>query len=161
MLGIIQQWLLRVVFNMSFKDFDAALKSSGRPSFVLGGQKFTCRAPAKMAWARWNSIIGDLDSGPAGSVEAETERTKKLFMKVLVSADRDRFKELLEYEGSDDDSEDEDRPVIANSQVAELIPWILEVYTGKAEESESESSPKPSSTGRPLKSVSLDVVETK
>ena len=36
---------------MSFKDFDAALNGSGRPSFVLGGQKFTCRSPAKMAWA--------------------------------------------------------------------------------------------------------------
>lgn len=144
---------------MSFRDFDAAMQSIGRPTFVLGGQKFTCRAPAKMAWAKWNNIIMDLDGGPAGSVKAEVERTKGLLKKVIIASDRQRFMDLLEYEG-DDEGEDEDDVVVSNKQVGELLNWVLETYTGKGETSESTLSEPPSDAGLPVKRASLSAVPT-
>lgn len=141
---------------MTFKEFDAMVLSTGRPSFVLGEQNFTFRSASKMAWMKWNKMILELQT-PTESTEQEIEKTQTFVLKCAVPADRERLRTLLEYEGNDDLDEDEDN-VASNADVAALLDKLLEYYSGKAPTNGNESLQTPSTTGLPVKSVSLNAV---
>lgn len=143
----------------NLKDFDAMLaeKVGGRPEFILGGQKFTCRA--KLPWKKYSALILKLTSGEYRSAEEEMVVTEKFFRMVLLPADRDRFFELLNRGSDDEDDEDED--VIANPQVGYLIDWLLRKYNGVPEPEEKKADVAESTEEKPavVEKVSLSAVK--
>lgn len=131
----------------NFKDFDAMLaeKVGGRPSFQLCGEKFECRS--KLPWRKWNAMILSLQ------LEDNTaeDTVENFFNLVLVKQDRERFFALIDKEDEDDDEE----TFVSDEQIGKVMSWLLDYYTGKAEQSDESSSDKPPTTGRPAKRVSL------
>lgn len=130
---------------MSYKNFDAMLKEKreGRPDFTLGGQQFQCRA--KLPWKRFDAIIMGINS------EDSTTKSEDFFNLCLVKDDRERFQELL-----DNDGEDDEDAVIDVTQVNSLMEWLIELYTGKDPKDSSSSESGAPTTGEPLSVVSLN-----
>lgn len=131
---------------MSYKDFDAFLteKLGGRPTFTVGSQKFTGRS--RLPWEKFSNLILSMSGEDAASPNG-VENTKKFFRLVLIPADRQRFINLIEYDGADDD---DDETVIAPQQVSALIDWLLEYHSGKPQTSETPSLDSPLDTGAEL-----------
>lgn len=131
---------------MVTRDFDAMLseKAGVRPTFRVGGQEFTCKA--KVPFKRFAKLLEALTEDGDG----EGDKADKIFRLALVAADRERFLELLNADGEDD----EDR-VIAPEQVREMTDWLLEHYSGKASPNSDTSSNGASTTGPPPNVVSL------
>lgn len=129
------------------KDFDAMLAEQGniRPTFKVAGQEFTMRA--RLPYARWNKLIAVMR---ADGIE-QHEATVKFFDTVLIKADRDRFRELLE-----DDPDEDDANVLDLTQMNALTDWAMEFYMGKLQSSSPSSSPGANGTGAPANVVSLN-----
>lgn len=132
-----------------FRDFDAfmAEKSPGRPEFMLAGQKFTARS--RLPWKKFSTFI--LNMGDDVSSKDGIDKTEEFFRMVLVAQDRQRFVDLI----NQDADEEEDENIVSPAQVSELLDWLLEYYTGKAQPPEESSSTEPSSSGQPSNVVSL------
>lgn len=132
------------------KDFDAMLAElGGRPTFTVGGEKFTCRA--KLPWRKFRSMLDGL-SDDDSDVEQGTHAMEAFLSAAVVRADRDRFVALLNMEDNDDD----DTTGISPGEISSLSEWLMEHYTGKLNPSDESSSPGPPKTGRPSKVVSLN-----
>jgi len=131
---------------MTTRDFDAMLaeQAGTRPTFRIGGQEFTLRS--KLPYTRWNKLMAVMRSDDTDVDEA----TKEFFNTVLVKADRQRFADLLENDGDDDDD-----AVVGLDQMNELTDWVLEHFTGKAPNSTGGSSPGANGTGPAPNVVSL------
>ena len=132
-----------------FNDFDAAVNSNVRPEFTIGGQKFVARA--KLPWKKFSSLILSMNEADSSSVEG-IAKTENFFRLVLIPKDRQRFIDLINADGEDDDN---DENYLDSSQVSALIDWLLELYTGKDEKNDNSSSDTPSTTGVPSNIVSL------
>lgn len=131
---------------MATKDFDAMLVETAgtRPTFKVGGQQFTIRK--KLPYKKFLRLMAAM-----GEEDAETGEAEDLFFKaVLIPEDRDRFLELLNNEGDDDED-----AVIDPVQLRAITEWLMGVYTGKAPTSSDSSSNGPSTTGGQRKVVSL------
>lgn len=127
----------------AFFDFDQWLSDElkEQPTFVLGGEKFTCKSPANLSWKKYGGTIMALTSGILPEGKNQMEQTADFFQVVLVKEDRERFQELLDYEGDDGE------PVASNSQIGQLLQWFLDVYSGSEAPKEKQSSPKQSASG--------------
>lgn len=138
---------------MSYKDFDAMLneKLSGRPDFKVGGHTFTARA--KLPWKKFSNLILSMSGDDVSSTNG-ISKTEDFFKLVLIPTDRQRFIDLLNHDGDEDDDDDS---VIAPEQVSEILDWLLAYYTGKAGASESASSEQQPGTGLPLNVVSASL----
>ncbi len=134
---------------MAYKDFDQWLqeKQGGRPEFIVAGQKFTARS--KIPWKKFASMVIGMQEDL--SEEAGIKNAEKFLLSVLVSADRERFENLLNVEDVEDDD-----ACMTTDQVMALSEWLVDYYTGKGKDSESPSSGSPSESGRNVKRVSLD-----
>lgn len=134
-----------------FKDFDAMLaeKSTGRPMFTVGGQKFTARA--KLPWKKFSALILSL-VGDDVSTSGGIEKTESFFRMVLVREDRERFMALINNDGDEDEDDDK---VVGTQQISDLLDWMLEYYTGKATMSDTPSPPTPLDSGVSVNTVSL------
>lgn len=137
---------------MSYRDFDAFLreKSGGRPEFIIGGQKFTCRA--KLPWKKFSAMMLSL-SGEDASAKG-LEKTEDFFKLVLIQPDRQRFLDLLNYDGEDDEGDEEN--VISPSQVGNLLDWLLAYYTDKDGGATEEEKPTSEAVPNNVVPMSLD-----
>lgn len=138
---------------MAVRDFDRALaeRRGGRPEFIVGGQKFTCRA--KLSFHKFSQLMetmGAVDEDDAAGAQSKTE---DFLRTVIVRQDRDRFMALLRDEGVDDD---DDENVITPDQLAQIVEWLMDHYTGKGAGNENSSSGGPTSTGPSRNVVSLN-----
>lgn len=118
------------------KDFDAALAETLRekPTFTLAGQRFTCKA--RLSWKSLISLYDSDDEGLGTSVA-------QFFAIVLVKADRERFFSLI-----DDEDPDDDDYAVSVDQIRDVMGWLTEHYTGKAEGQPADSSDGPPTTGQ-------------
>lgn len=118
-----------------FRDFDAMLRerSGGRPEFLVGGQKFTCRS--KLTWRKLSALLVALQEMGDPTTEGGMKVAEKFFSIVLLKSDSERFMELLH---KDDDEEEDDEAVISFDQVMDLLDWLMEYYTGKSISGEME-----------------------
>jgi hypothetical protein len=128
------------------KDFDAML--SGRPTFAVGGQTFTCRA--KLPWRKFTSLLTAMTGAAEGGDGAEA--TERFLTMAVVAADRDRFAALLNLEDNDED----DTVGISPGEITDLSTWLMEHYTGKHSANDGSSSDGPPTTGQSRKVVSLN-----
>lgn len=136
-----------------YTDYDAYVKekTGGRPEFVVGGQKFTARG--KIPWKKFSAMMFTLSQG-SKSTEENEKQTEDFFRLVLVSRDRQRFIDLLNYEGTDD--EDDDDNVISSDQVNKILDDLMDYFSGKVKTNEDDSSNSPPDTGAQLNVVSLN-----
>jgi hypothetical protein len=134
---------------MATRDFDAMLAQQGRTrqTFRIGGQEFTIRA--KLPWRTFSALLASMQEENVD----EYAKTVEFFNLVLVRADRERFRELLNASGDDEEDEDE---VIDPEQMNLLSDWLLEYYTGKRQGSSDSSSPGSAETGDRQNVVSLN-----
>lgn len=123
---------------MAYKDFDAFLSAEEAPSFSVGEEKFSCKPPSRVPWKKFSHLLAVAFESSASD---NVDRTEEFFDLVLVKEDRERFHKLLNSDG------DDDSPVASSDQIAKIVDWLLEIYTGKAEESESPSSEQLSVSG--------------
>lgn len=133
---------------MVTRDFDAMLaeKAGTRPTFKVGGQEFTLRA--KLPYTKWNKLLAVMRSD-----ETDPDKANEVFFNtVLIRADRQRFLDLLNNEGDDEDDDDN---VIGLDQMDGLTDWIMSHFTGKLLSSTSGSSPGVNGTGPAPNVVSL------
>lgn len=122
---------------------------SGRPTFTLGGQKWTCRS--KLPWRKFIAYMSSLED-----IENNVlERVEEFFSFALVQPDRERFTELLNSDNEDDEK------VVSPSQVNAILEWLLEYYQGKAEKNQENSSDGPQRDGQSLSVPSLPAQTTK
>jgi hypothetical protein len=137
---------------MGFKDYDAMLAETvgGRPTFKVAGQTFRCRA--RLPWKKFSKLLLTLTVSTASGDESLTQ-TEEFFNLVLVAEDRQRFLDLVNYEGDDDNTDDEN--VIDPKQVGAILDDLLEYYTGKAPSNASESTATPPGAGQPSNVTSL------
>lgn len=133
------------------RDFDAmvAEKAGVKPTFTVAGQSFTLRA--KLPWAKWNQLLAVMRAEDAENVAA----TEQFFDTVLIKADRQRFKDLLNDNG--DDSDDDN--VIGLDQMDAITDWVMGHFTGKLQSSSNGSSPGASGTGAQPNVISLSSKE--
>ena len=126
-----------------FKDFDAAeAERKGEPiTFQLGGREWTAahiNAAAFLALARRSA-----DGGDAAILAFDDYITN-----TLAEKDRKPFRKMLA------DKE------VQLSTLVELGQWIVEQATGNPTAGASPSQEAPSSSGQPLRVMSLDPVST-
>lgn len=138
------------------KDFDAMLaeKSGGRPEFVIAGQKFTARG--KLPWKKFSTLILSLTAEDTSSADGLI-KTEDFFRLVLVPADRQRFIDLINHDGDEDEDDDH---IVGAQQVSEILDWLLGHYTGKAVQADNSSTPKSGDSGQPSNVVSLNAKPT-
>lgn len=126
----------------NFRDFDSmADEKSGRPEFVLAGQKWECRA--KLPWRRFVSFMNKLEEGDT------SERIDEFFSFALLQQYREPFQTMLDSMDEDDDK------VASPTQVNSLMEWLMETYSGKVQESPENSLDGQPTTGQSLKTKSL------
>jgi hypothetical protein len=132
---------------MVTRDFDAYLaeKAGVRPTFRIGGQVFTLRT--KLAYAKWTKILASMRSDDVSPEEAND----LFFRAVLIRSDVDRFMQLLNNEGDDD----EDSGVIGMQEADALVDWAMAHFTGKALNTSDGSSPGSNGTGPQPNVISL------
>lgn len=132
---------------MVTRDFDAMLseKAGVRPTFRVGGQEFT--AKAKIPYKRFRAFLESLD----GEDVDEAAKFEDFMQLALVRDDRERFRQLLDADGDDDDED-----VVAIGQVGQITEWLIEHYTGKAAPNSDSSSDGSAPTGAPGNVVSLN-----
>jgi hypothetical protein len=125
---------------MGHRDFDAALAEAKKeqPTFTLAGQHFTCRAT--LPWKALEHLI----EGDGLSVQVH-----QFFANVLVKSDRQRFADLVEQEDPEDDE------AVSVEQITDVMNWLTEHYTGKAEQQSPSSTDGPEKTGRSSRVVNL------
>ena len=125
----------------NYRDFDAMVASTGRPSFTVGGQKYEARS--KLPWHTYNAI-----TAAAAEAESQDERefTLKFFNTVLLKDDRKRFTKALTADPENVDDAD----VIGVNQLNDLMEWLMEHYTGKLQASASSTSNGLALTGEVL-----------
>ena len=136
----------------NFKDFYAMLaeKAGDRPSFKLCGQEFTCKK--KLPWRAWNAMILSLQF----ENDTTDEMVEKFFNMVLTTSDKEKFFELLDKDDVDEEgNEIEDDNFVSDEQTGAVMKWLLDLYTGKAQENDESSSGKQPTSGQPAKVVSL------
>lgn len=141
---------------MAIKDFDAMVASRTKPEFVVGGQKFTARA--KIPWKQFAAIIKFMQSDE--EAVSDEEKAEKFFRLVLSRGDRERFMELLNA-GGEDDEEFGESSIVSIEQVGKLTEWLMEHYTGKPPENDNSSSDGAPNTGAPSNVISLNPQTTK
>lgn len=133
---------------MVTRDFDAMLNHGVRPTFRLAGQTFTVKA--KLPHKRFKNLLSTLAADDADEDKAETD----FFRLCLVPHDRERFFALLDFDGEGD--EVDEWAVVSPEQVAGLIEWLMELYTGKLSSSSASSSAGSASVGATPNVVSLN-----
>ena len=125
------------------KDFTKKYSDIERPEFIVGGQTFTARA--KLPYKRFSTLLEQMR---ADDVDVQAA-TAEFFRTALIREDRDRFIELLEYDGDDDDV------TISMEQLNEITDWLMEHFTGKTQPSSDSSPNGAGGTGQSRKVVSL------
>jgi hypothetical protein len=130
---------------MATLDFDAARSdtSGERPTFIVAGQTFTARA--RLPVNKFHILMAAMQVEGLGEIDA----ARTFFDTVLVKADRERFRALLDYDGEDDDT------CLDQRALNKITEWALERYTGKDETSDETSTNGAPATGRSRKVVSL------
>ena len=121
----------------SFMDFDAMLreKTGAPPTFHIGGQDFTCRT--KVPWRKLDSLVFQIRTGLYAEDKTEQDLTEDFFKMVIIKDDRQRFIDLLNADGDDDDDE-----VADYAQVGKLTNWLMDIYLKRFNETQ-ESEPEP------------------
>lgn len=137
---------------MPFKDFDAALQEArgDKLEFVVGGQTFTARA--KLPWKKYSNLIISLFDADTTTQDG-VAKTEEFFNLALTKKDRERFLALLDSDGDDDDDED---AIVDPKQISQILDWMLNLYTGKANKNETPSSDSQPDTGLPSNVISLE-----
>lgn len=135
---------------MVTRDFDAFLadKAGVRPTFRLAGQTFTVKA--KLPSKRFRMLLNQLTSEGVDEDALENE-----FLRLaIIPQDRERFFLLLDYDGEGD--EVDEWSVVSPQQQQQLVEWLMELYTGKAEPSSGSSQDGSTTTGASQNVVSLN-----
>lgn len=121
---------------MSYKDFDAMLreKSGSRPEFTVGGQKFTCRS--KLSWRKLASLLTAYQDSGSPTTATGIAMAERFFEIVILKEHRERFMQMLNSEGDDDD----DEAVVSLTQFMDLMDWLMEYYTGQSTKDDPEAA---------------------
>lgn len=138
---------------MSTRDFDAMLVEKGRQrqTFRAGGQEFT--AKAKLPYRKFQTLLAAMGRVDENDDEAVRRAEEQFFRAALIRSDRDRFLELLNADGDEDD---DDFATLDPEQVNEITAWLMEHFTGKRETTSDSSSDGASGTGQRPNVVSLN-----
>lgn len=120
---------------MVYRDFDAAVaEAQEAPRFKVGGEEFTARR--RLPFPKYVALnAARQDAIESGEFDEFTE-TRRFMSLALRPSDFERFMELImRYEETDDDAE----RYVSPQEINNIIEWLSEYYSGKANENDSSS----------------------
>lgn len=128
----------------AFKDFDRAAKEQlgGRPTFVLGGSTWTCRA--RLPFRKTSLMMAAMDklNEDDATIDNVVSAIEDFFTLALIRSQREAFIKALNDDPDNEDDDAAEDSTMGFREVQKAMTWLMDHYMS-SNDADEVKSPNP------------------